>query len=169
MIARIRHIYELVVGAILAVLGLGGCSEISKIILPRDEYGMPHANYKIIGEVTAEDGSPIQGIKVKYSRLEYTDDDGNKQYFESEENEFLTDKDGKVNSSAYDWSTAPKEITITLEDIDGEENGGTFQGLVLPEDKLSIEFKEDKSDPWHEGDYTISFAATLKQVPPMQK
>lgn len=139
-------------GAILTFLGLGGCSEISNIIEPRDEYGMPHANYKIIGKVTAEDGSPIPGIKVKYSRLEYTDDNGVKQYYESDDNEFLTDKDGKVNTRANDWSTAPKEITITLEDIDGEANGGGFQGRVLSEDELSIDFEN----------FTISFAAKLK-------
>ena len=164
MIARIRHIYEIVVGAILALLGLGGCSEIPKIINGVDEYGMPHANYKIIGEVTAEDGSPIQGIKVKYSRLEYTDDNGVKQYFQIEDNEFLTDKDGKVNARANDWSTQPKEITITLEDIDGAENGGEFQSQVLSEDKLSIDFKKDEKGSWHEGDYTISFSAKLKPV-----
>jgi putative lipoprotein (rSAM/lipoprotein system) len=164
MIARIRHIYELVVGAILAVLGLGGCSEISKIILPRDEYGMPHANYKIIGEVTAEDGSPIPGIKVSYSRLEYKDDNGVKQYYQIEDNEFLTDKDGKVNAVANDWSTEPKEITITLEDIDGAANGGEFQSMVLSENDLSIDFEKDKKGSWHEGDYTISFAAKLKPV-----
>lgn len=158
MIAKIRHLYELVVGSILAFLGLGGCSEISKIIMPRDEYGMPHANYKIIGEVTSEDGSPIAGIKVKYSRLEYTDDNGIKQYYQSEQNEFLTDKDGKVNSRVDDWSTRPREITITLEDIDGEANGGEYQGLVLSEDELAINL----------GDLTISFAAKLKPVAPAE-
>lgn len=164
MIARIRHIYELIVGAILTFLGLGGCSEISKIIESKAESGMPHANYKIIGEVTAEDGSPIPGIKVKYSRLEYTDDNGVKQYYENDDNEFLTDKDGKVNARANDWSTEPKEITITLEDIDGESNGREFQAVVLSEEDLSIDFEKDKNNSWHQGDYTISFAAKLKSA-----
>lgn len=164
MIARIRHIYELIAGAILSLLGLGSCSDLPNIINGVDEYGMPHASYKIIGEVQSEDGSPIQGIKVKYSRLEYTDDNGVKQYYQTEDNEFLTDKDGKVNSLANDWSTDPREITITLEDIDGEANGGEFQGLVLQEDQLSIDFKKDNKSSWHKGDYTISFAAKLKPV-----
>ncbi|MCR5407848.1 MAG: radical SAM-associated putative lipoprotein [Bacteroidales bacterium] len=162
MIAKIRHLYELIVGAILAFLGLGGCSQINKIINGVDEYGMPHANYKIIGEVTSEDGKPIQGIKVKYRRLEYTDDEGNKQYFESEENEFLTDKEGKVNANAFDWSTEPKEITITLEDIDGAENGGEFEGQVLSENDLTIDYEKDEDGRWHQGDFTISFNAKLK-------
>lgn len=164
MIARIRHIYELIVGAILTFLGFGGCSEVSKIIEPRAEYGMPHANYKIIGEVTTEEGNPIPGIKVKYSRLEYTDDNGVKQYYQTEDNEFLTDKDGKVNARANDWSTEPREITITLEDIDGEANGGEFQAVVLSEEDLSIDFEKDKNGSWHQGDYTISFAAKLKSA-----
>ena len=162
MIARIRHIYELIVGAILTFLGLGGCSEIANIIEPKDEYGRPPANYKKIGEITAEDGSPIPGIKVSYSRLEYTDDNGVKQYYQTEDNEFLTDKDGKVNARANDWSTEPKEITITLEDIDGTANGGEFQGVVLSEKDLSIDFEKDQKGSWHQGDYTISFAAKLK-------
>ncbi|MBR6306310.1 MAG: radical SAM-associated putative lipoprotein [Bacteroidales bacterium] len=166
MIAKIRHLYELIVGAILAFLGLGGCSQFNKIINGVDEYGMPHANYKIIGEVTSEDGSPIPGIKVKYSRLEYTDDNGVKQYYETEDNEFLTDKDGKVNARANDWSTEPKEITITLEDIDGAENGGAFEGQVLSEEDLSIDFEKDKKGNWHQGDYTISFAAKLRPAAP---
>ena len=125
---------------------------------------MPFSEFKIIGEVTAEDGSPIEGIKVKYSRLEYVDDNGVNQYYENDENEFLTNKEGKVNSKIFDYTSQPQDITITLEDIDGEANGGLFETMVLHNEDLQIEFIKDNDDRWHIGDYTINFAAKMKQA-----
>ena len=67
MKARLIHWYEVVAGAILSLLGFTGCESILDIVEPRAEYGMPHANYQIVGTVTEEEtGNPVEGIKVTF-------------------------------------------------------------------------------------------------------
>lgn len=75
---------------------------------------------RIEGLVTDMDGTPIEHIKVtldwnqgKYQDIEYTDSHG--------------------QFSAAIWSSDTREstsLTITLEDIDGKENGGEFESLT---------------------------------------
>ena len=64
MKARIKHIYEIIAGAILSLLGFNGCDE--NIFIGPVEYGMPHATFEVKGTVKAEDtGESVKGIKVK--------------------------------------------------------------------------------------------------------
>ena len=150
MKARIKHFYEVIAGAILSLLGFSSC----EIIEPRVEYGMPHATFKLVGDVTDEDNNPIEGIKVKFRQMldpEYP-----------QEVETASDKDGKVNTSFTEWPDA-ENIELTFEDIDGPDNGGRFMPDTLRKKDLSIKFVEDKKSSWHEGTYTISFAAKLRR------
>ena len=164
MIAKLRHLYEIIAGAILSFLGFTGCDAIEDIVYPKGEYGMPHAKYQIQGTVTAEEtGRPIQGIRVRYSHLDYVDDDGNKHYSDMGEG-ILTDADGKVDISDTAFASGQDELEIALEDIDGTDNGGLFETMVLHNEDLQIEFIKDDSGRWHIGDYTINFAAKMKQV-----
>ena len=73
----------------------------------------------IIGNVTDDSGNAIEHIKVTlnwndgaFSETQYTNSDG---VFTAE----IWENDEKTVRS----------LTVTLEDIDGEENGGTFQTL----------------------------------------
>lgn len=159
MKARIRHFYEIIAGAILSFLGFTSCEIIGPDMYgpAPAEYGMPHATFKLMGNVTAEDsGNPIEAIKVKF-RQRLNDDD---EY--AREIETASDKDGKVNTSFTEWTDA-EIIELTFEDVDGEENGGFFAPDTLRKKDLKIEFVEDKESNWHQGTYTISFDAKLKK------
>ena len=73
---------------------------------------------------------------------------------------------GKVEETFYEWPFF-ESIEFTFEDVDGEENGGSFLPDTLRTKDLKIEFVEDKESNWHNGDYTISFDAKLnKEIPP---
>ena len=151
MKAKVRHIYELIAGAILSLLGFTSC----EIIEPVGEYGMPHATFKVTGTVKAADsGKPIEGIVVKFSRDENAPD----EWYD----EFQSDKNGKVDGVAMAWPSE-KGIMLTFEDIDGEEHGGLFAPDTLRAKDLKIEFVEDKDSHWHKGVYTVSFEAGLKK------
>jgi len=156
MAAKLRHLYQIIVGAILSFLGITGAGKADTYVQSRENFGKPQASFKIMGEVLSEDGTPLQGVRVRYSRLEYTDESGHKQYFESEENEFLTDKDGKVEASAYDYTTEPQEVTIALD-------GGRLSPRILRGKDLDISFTRENGTQRF-GNYTIAFTATMKQA-----
>ena len=156
MKAKVKHLFEVVAGFVLAMLGFNGCEEIINGV---DEYGMPHASFKVIGTVKAADtNEPIDGIKVKFRQKmdeEFTN-----------EIEFQSKNGGKVEETFYEWPFF-ESIEFTFEDVDGEENGGSFLPDTLRTKDLKIEFVEDKESNWHNGDYTISFDAKLnKEIPP---
>ena len=159
MKARIRHIYEIIAGAILSFLGFGGCDNI--IIGPK-EYGMPHATFAIKGTVKADDtGNPVEGIKVKFRQhLDEMEDENGKPFYR--EIEFSSDKDGKAETSYSEWPDVG-DVEITFEDVDGEANGGFFAPDTLRGNDIKIEFKEDKKSNWHRGTYNISFEEKLKK------
>lgn len=161
MKAKFRNIFRTVAGAILSLLGFSGCDMIGDIILPRAEYGMPHADFKLVGEVKDQDGNPVEGIQVKYRHLEgtWTDEQGQEQQNWIEQ-DFVTDKDGKVDSATNDWLMNADGIELEISDIDGEKNG-LFDTTVIEHDKLSISYVEDKESTWHLGSYTIGFSASL--------
>lgn len=160
MKARLIHWYEVVAGAILSLLGFTSC-RVQEYFEPKPEYGMPHANYQIVGSVKAEDtGEPIPNIQVKYRRYQYTDNNGVEQYWE---NEARSDENGNVSLSFTEFPVEDNRHQIVLTDTDGEDNGGLFRKTTLPASAFTTEYTEDKSGRWHVGDYAISFAAKLKR------
>lgn len=160
MKARLIHWYEVVAGAILSLLGFTGCN-VLEFLEPKAEYGMPHANYKVVGTVVAEDtGNPIPNIQVNYRRYQYTDDNGVDQYWE---NKARSDENGNVEINFTEYPVESDKHEVILTDTDGEANGGLFQRTTLPASALNTVFTEDKSGRWHVGDYAISFAAKLKR------
>lgn len=157
MKAKVRHIYELIIGAILSLLGFTACDKEENIEMRPAEYGMPHATFKVMGNVkAAESSKPIEGIVVKFSRESEKDRSW-------ETAEFKSDKNGKVDGSTQAWPSE-EGIILTFEDIDGEENGGLFAPDTLRAKDLKITFVEDKNPSWYKGVYTISFEARLKKA-----
>lgn len=150
MKAKVRHIYELIIGAILSLLGFSsivGCGRL--------EYGSPYATFKVNGDVKAADtGKPIEGVVVKF----FPDESIPEWY-----DELQSDKDGKVSES-FTASPREKNIMLTFEDVDGEEHGGLFASDTLRAKDLNITFVEDKKSTWHQGDYDITFEAKLKKA-----
>lgn len=158
---KIKNIFRAAAGAVLSLLGFSGCDLIGHIVAPVCEYGMPHADYKVVGEVKDQDGNPIKDLQVKYRHFmgTYTDEQGQEQENWLEQ-DLTTDENGKVNSSVNDWETDMRNIEIHLVDVDGEANG-LYDTKVLKDDDLSISKKEDPNSSWHVGTYTISFSASL--------
>lgn len=152
MKAKVRHLFDMISGAILSLLGFTSCAGLGPV-----EYGMPHANFKVMGDVkAAENGKPIEGIVVKFSR-----ESENDRIWETAE--FKSDKDGKVDGSTQAWPSE-EGIILTFEDVDGEENGGLYAPDTLRAKDLQINFVEDKKSTWHKGDYDITFHSKLKKA-----
>lgn len=173
MKAKIIHLYEVIAGALLSLLGFGACTPGSNPDEPQKqnpyeeglaEYGMPHARYIVRGSVSSEEsGEPIPGIKaiVRYG----VRSDGEIYYQVGVEAQ--TDENGKVETSYTDFPA--DKIEVVLEDVDGEKNGGLFQRDTLREDRLFIEKTGKPSGGWYEGEFTVSFDALLKQEAPQEE
>lgn len=151
MKTKIAHLFELIAGFLLSLLGFSGCREIFNL---RTEYGQPHATYKVIGQVTDEGGKPIPGIEVK-GNLNYVKD-GPLQLMDKT---VTTDSDGKYILDSSNW---PGSTSATLEftDIDGEANGGEFESATL---STSLQKVAEGDGNWYEGSYTGTGNIRLKK------
>jgi len=131
---------------IMGLLGFTCCDE------PADEYGTPHATYKINGRVTNKSGEAIPGIQIEleemlyssYAAITYSDSKG--EYVIEKETVGRTDK-----------------MQLMASDIDGEENGvyGNDTIQVLIEDKDYY----DKGKGWNVGKANKKVDIVLENKP----
>ncbi len=107
-------------------------------------YGTPTAYYDVDLTVTDEQGNAISGIKVA-NQHGYT--------------ETTTDTKGKAVLST---SAFPNNLELTVEDIDGEANGGEFETVTVKEESLTIKKTKKGDGAWNSG--TFSAKGTVKMV-----
>ena len=121
---KIRHIIPMVASALIFCSCMDG---------KMDTEGPDHI---ILGTVTTEEGTPIEHIQVT---LEWHDAKRTEMVF--------TSSDGIFNSPAYISTDGETEVTITLKDIDEEENGGKFEESIK---NITI-LEEDIAEPEESG------------------
>ena len=156
---KARSFLNLLLGALLGLLGFSSCIDIGG---GRVEYGQPHADFKASGKVTDPSGKGIEGIRVAIQRhRHYTNTpsviyDQNDWY---EHDTVYTDAAGRYEKVTRVFSR-PDDVTVVFEDIDGEEHGGQFESqTVLPE--ITQTKKGDKG--WYSGEFTVNADVTLKK------
>lgn len=138
------------------LLGLLGFSSCEGIFIspdmygppPAPEYGVPYAEFTLRGSVSDEaQKKPVENIQVvlkPYKEHNYMNDT------------VYTDKDGKYlfnPQDAFGW----EKIQIIAEDIDGEENGGSFAPKTEQLDMADVDFTN--GDNWYlgSGEATVDF------------
>ncbi|MDR0794484.1 MAG: radical SAM-associated putative lipoprotein, partial [Tannerella sp.] len=141
---------------IIGVLGFAGCEKIGVV-----EYGMPHADYTVKGAVTDKaTGKPIKGIRVGYSPANFsgvmygvipTPYQPKKHVLTDAKGEFkLTDG---FHAGEYQIIDNKPTLSVSVEDIDGEENG------LFQSEHLQVNFKDadrsGKPKGWYGGEYTV--------------
>lgn len=126
---------------LLCLIGFGGTVACSPGMVA-DEYGSPYAEFEVKGKVTDQQGEPIAGIQVTCDAVdmqpEYTDSEG--MY------------------TLYGNGFPREKIQITFEDIDGEENGGTFAGKTMT---AEVALVQEGDDRWNFGTYQAEVNAEL--------
>ena len=160
MKVRFYRWYNAVLTALLSMLGYG-CSldEPDMYGTPVAEYGVPYATYMVEGTVTDEANNPIQGIKTSIKGIF---PNGDKVYVDAVDS-VLSNASGKYQLR-YRGMDRP-DYKLTVEDTDGEANGGEFLS-----DTLDIEYgkavKVKNGDgAWNGGEYQIQQAVKLKKKP----
>ena len=141
----------------LALLGFAGCSDNNEDYLCL--YGSPSVDFKVFGTVTDEHGKPLEGIQV------VVDSPGAYSYYNNKEGSsspsiitypdtLYTDKDGKFASHKVKAPSSQK-LTVEVQDIDGEANGGDFQTKHLTRDDFN-EKQIKKGEGFYNGEYEYS-------------
>lgn len=121
--------------ALMALLGFGmaGCDGIDRAA---PEYGCPYVNFNLKARVVDEAGEPIPGIEVRLNN------DWGK----------LAESDNLGEIDALGSTFPGNQYEIVFKDVDGAENGGEFETLVLDiTDK--VEQIAEGEGSWYEGDY----------------
>ena len=156
---RISLWWEALIGGILTLLGFSGCNAIHNIIYPPAEYGMPHANYKLLGDVSDTKGKPIKGIRVIFAPY------GNPTEEHWENDTLFTDEKGhfELAQTKFMFGWVDDNITFLAEDVDGEANGSFKSKEVVGKDHVTVTKLKEGDDHWYKGDFEISTKITLEE------
>ena len=157
MKTKIHNIWYSLLGGILALLGFQGCKEILGI--GRCEYGQPHANYKLLGDVKDQAGKPVKGIRVVFAPRGL--DDETPEYHNDT---LYTNAAGhfELEYTKYNWPGHQNEFVLVAEDVDGAENG-FFESQTLTGDKISVKQSERGDGNWYNGAFDIEAQFVLKK------
>ena len=150
--------WKWLLAVLMGILGFEGCEDIGII---RCEYGQPHADFKLVGDVKDAKGKGIEGIRVVVrprTNPEYEDQ-------ETWENDTLySDAKGHFEKERlkHDWPDDLKNATVKFEDVDGSTNG-SFRTKVLTRDDLKVEQAKKGDGNWYDGAFTVTVDAVLEE------
>ena len=146
--------WKWLLGSLLALLGFSGCG---KLGIFRCEYGQPHADYKLIGDVKDAKGNPIKGIRVVFAPnpMEERGCDNDTIY---------SDAKGhfEVERLRHDWPDDLKDAVVKFEDVDGGENG-SYKAKELSRSDLDVKQSQKGDGSWYDGAFTVTANATLEE------
>ena len=151
---KVNNLWTWILGGLLGLLGFSSCD----VIVPKCEYGTPHADYKVIGEVTDEAGKPVEGIRVVVASAGLKHEDA--QWYNDT---LYTDRNGKVNETLYHfgWFGDVNKMEVELADVDGPEHG-SFETKVLKSGDFSFIQTQKGDNHWYDGEYTLEMKSKLK-------
>ena len=138
----------------MGILGFSGCG---KIIVTRDEYGCPYADYKLVGDVKNVRKNPIPGIRVVFRTV--PDEQ------ETWENDTLyTDAKGHFEKERlrHYWPDGAEQSSIKFEDVDGSAQGA-YKTMILTRSDFSVDQTKKGDKKWYSGEYTIRAEAVLEE------
>jgi len=156
-----KAVYKCICMLLGAFIG-SGCSGGSESVSPEygppqpiTEYGVPYATYILSGSVSDENDQPIPGIGIRIRDSYYGD---HYPVYSDESGEWeLTEYLSELCQSSEEG------CNLEVNDVDGEENGGTFADQTI---QLNLEQTEEASD-WHLGTFAQDdIAVELSEASP---
>jgi putative lipoprotein (rSAM/lipoprotein system) len=126
------------------------------------EYGMPTVDYRVIGEVKDETGTPLQGIQVIVKDEVLLNKNGNSQSTYLHKGDTIyTDSKGTFESAKI-YSISLKAQEVIFNDVDGEANGGEFESIKMSINDLDSK-RIKKGDNWYAGEYELKAKVEMKK------
>jgi len=158
MKVKFTNWYNALAATLLSLLGFSSCSELGGGG-GEELYGTPTSTFQVKGNVTDEAGNPIKGIKAK---VEVKYGGGAK------DTPAYTDSKGNYVLEKRDMIGTPSEkeedrVKVIFEDVDGEDNGGTFANDTIKGKDLTIKQTSKGDGDWNIGTFEITANAKLKK------
>ncbi len=161
MKAKFFNWYNALAASLLSLLGFSSCGS----GIWGDEpvlYGTPTTSYEAKGNITAEDGAPVEGIKAIIAGCQKSSYSGKMHYTHMDST--YTDINGNYTiKTEGGWSVSEENIKILLEDVDGEKNGGTFANDTIEGKELTFKKIAEGSGAWDNGSFEIIGNKKLKK------
>ena len=171
---KARHFLNLLLGALLSLLGFASCDGILGDLRTRGGgkngggmvcmYGSPTVNWHASGRVTDASGKGIEGIRVAIRAHKYMANtpgviyDQNDWYYDDT---LYTDANGNYKLEKHLTSfSAPDDATVVFEDVDGEEHGGLFETVkAIPR----VTQTKKKDGFWYGGAFEVKSDVVMKK------
>lgn len=157
MIKKLKRLIKL---TILSWFGFASCGEnavLEEAHVPYTAYGSPYGLFRVDIKVTDEANKPIKGIKVTPVIIHDPRYDIRRSVLDP----ISSDYSGKANK-VYNYSWVSNNVRILFEDIDGDQNGGSFA-----KDSILVKTVQTKEpNGWFAGDYSVSAVKRLKKEQP---
>ena len=159
-----RQLIVKICRALLAAMGFAavtgcpkmyGCPEYD---LP-GMYGSPHCDVTVRGVVTDENASPVEGIQVKVVEIIKKQPGVELNKYEHEYFRTQTDNAGAFELGGTVTAFENPDVYVITEDIDGEENGGTFAPETLKVDLVRV---KEGDGLWDFGKYENEAPVEIK-------
>ena len=153
----LRSFYNRILIVVLSAIGFSSCIDDSG-----DEYGCPHADYKIKGTILNEDSEPIENVRIYEIRhygpfpIQKNDTTYTKEYFEGKNVRTQSDEDGKFEflNSNQNQAMGNKEVLVHFLHNDYTQVDTIF-------DFNDVELTGGKG--WYEGCATIDTEIIMKK------
>lgn len=159
MKATFNHCYRAFSASLLSLLGFSACSDsIKEDFRAELLYGTPTSNYQVKGHVTAEDGTPIEGIKAVLSMDEnYKVDSA----YTNSKGDFAIKERG-IGGSIESYKKKGK-LKVILKDEDGEAHGGEFATDTIKSEDITIKQVKSGDNTWNLGSYEVTANGKMKK------
>ena len=156
MKVKFYHWYNFLLGALLSVVGYGCSSDGDEPVM----YGSPTADYQISGVVTDENGNPVEGIKASLNHVDVKDGEVKVGY---EIRSTKTDAEGRYTMDVKNLEGGIGTTGLQMQDVDGEEHGGTFKEKVVRMDPNKAQYVAPGDGQWNGGTFAIKQDVSLEK------
>ena len=149
--------WKWLLGSLLTLLGFSGCERIG---IFRTEYGVPHADFKLVGDVKDAKGKGIEGVRVVFTP--YPEAPEEQQKWESDTR--YSDSQGHfaLERLKHGWPDGAGKAAVKFEDVVGADHGA-FKTKVLTGSELTVTQTKKGDKHWYSGEYTIQADAVLEE------
>ena len=162
---HLKRIWKQLAAAVLGVFGFASCVKEGKEVIIDDfpeMYGVPYADFKVLGSISDQAGDPIEGIRVAITRHNHYESTPYVIYPQSDLYEYdtlFTDSKGLFQMKK-ELFEAPDDATRVFEDVDGEEHGGEFESI---ETAPAITQVKKGDNEWYFGAYEVDAKVVMKK------
>ena len=162
MRVKFIHWYNMLLTALISLLGFNSCNKSGESEEVPCEYGCPITEFKVKGTVTDTNGTPIEGIQVSVlsqQNSEDTDPVSLQTTTTLSDGTFTTEMMSKMS-----LNEVAETVKVKFEDIDDTANGGLFDSKTVSAADLTRTQTKEGDGGWFIGEFEYSGTISLSPL-----